>query len=361
MPRKVLTRMLADCAKCKLLRRKVLNHEMAKHAAPRLTLAPPFTFIMCDLAQHFMAKTRHAGRQTMKAPALVICCLLSGALAIYMLEDWSTASILQALERHSSRYGFPSQIHVDAGSQLKKLSSLSYSIVDLSNSVHSRFQCDLIVAPPKSHSSQGRVERRIGLIRGMLDKLGASGLLMSFLNWETLFHRVANDINNLPISRSSATGCTRPEWTIITPNRLLLGRNNKRSLSGPLILDGSPSAVLDRIKSAQETWYRIFMKQAHLFVPRSKWFTSDEVAVGDIVLFFFESQLKSTRWHYALVKEVKGHRLILEYTLSPSDTKKLIERSKRDVVRIACEGELDFNTSAHAQRVLDSSGASRVT
>lgn len=360
MPRKMLTRILADCAKCKLLRKKVLNHEMAKHATPRFTLAPPFTFAMCDLAQHFMAKTRHSGRQTMKAPALVICCLLSGALAVYMLEDWSTASIMQALERHSSRYGFPSQIHVDAGSQLKKLSSLSYSIVDLSNSVHSRFQCDVVVAPPKSHSSQGRIERRIGLLRGMLEKLGASGLLMSFLNWETLFQRIANDVNNLPISRSSATGCTRPEWGIITPNRLLLGRNNKRSLSGPLILDCSPSAVLDRLKSAQETWYRIFLKQAHLFVPRSKWFTSSDVAVGDIVLFFLESQLKATKWHYALVKEVKGHRLTLEYTLPPSDTKKLIERSKRDVVRIACEDELDFNTNAHAQRVTNSSATSRV-
>ena len=359
MPRKILTRILADCAKCKLLRKKVLDHEMAKHATPRFTLAPPFTFIMCDLAQHFMAKTRHSGRQTMKAPALVVCCLLSGAIAIYMLEDWSTASILQALERHGSRYGFPSQIHVDAGSQLKKLSSLSYSIIDLSSSLHSRFQCDLVVAPPKSHSSQGRVERRIGLLRDMLDKLGASGFLMSFLNWETLFHRIANDINNLPISRSAATGCTRPEWTIITPNRLLLGRNNKRSLSGPLILDSSPSAVLDRLKSAQEAWYGLFLKQAHLFVPRSKWFTSDDVAVGDIVLFFLESQLKSTRWHYALVKEVRGHRLILEYTLSPSDTKKLIERSKRDVVRIACEDELDFNTNAHAERVMDSSSTSR--
>jgi hypothetical protein len=352
MPRKVLTKILADCVKCKIMRKKVLDHEMAKHNSVRLTLAPPFSFVMCDLAQHFKAKTRHSGRQTMKAPALVVCCLVTGATAIYMLEDWSTASVLQALERHGSRYGFPSQIHVDSGSQLKKLSSVSYSIIDLTNSVHNKFHCDLVVAPPKSHSSQGRVERRIGLIRDMLEKVGSTGLPMSFLNWETTFFKISNDINNLPLARASSTGGTRPEWMILTPNRLLIGRNNKRSLCGPLIIEGSPSAMLDRMKAVQETWYTIFLKQAHLFVPRPKWFRSDDVNAGDVVLFFVEPELKSARWHYALVKEVKGRRLILEYTNPPSDSKKLIERSKRDVVRVAHEDELDFNTMSHVQRLM---------
>jgi hypothetical protein len=57
-----------------------------------------------------------------------------------------------------------------------------------------------------------------------------------------------------------------------------------------------------------------FLKQAHLFVPRPNWFRSDDVNAGDVVLFFVETELKSARWHYALVKEVKGRRLILEYT-----------------------------------------------
>jgi hypothetical protein len=76
------------------------------------------------------------------------------------------------------------------------------------------------------------------------------------------------------------------------------------------------------------------------------------VNAGDVVLFFVEPELKSARWHYALVKEVKGRRLILEYTNPPSDSKKLIERSKRDVVRVAHEDELDFNTMSHVQRLM---------
>jgi len=352
-PRRVLGKILADCVKCKVIQRKVLEHEMAKHKSLRFTLAPPFTFCMGDLAQDFYTKSRFSGRHTMKAPALVLCCLLSGATAIYMLEDWSTQSVVQALERHSCRYGFPTQLFVDSGSQLKKLASVEVPAVDLSTLLHSKFFCELIVAPPKSHSSQGRVERRIGIIKTTLSKLSESGFLLSFLGWETLFSRIANDLNNLPMARASSTGLSRPEWNVLTPNRLLLGRNNKRSLTGPLVIDSTPSHILDRISTAQEEWYRIFVKQLHLFVPSPKWFTSDQIKDGDIVLFFMDVHFKSanTKWHYGWVIAVADLTLTIEYTVPPSDTKKSIQRSKRDVVRIAHESELDFNTEVHAQRV----------
>ena len=352
-PRRILGKLLGDCVKCKAVRRKVLEHEMAKHKSPRITLAPPFTFCMGDLAQDFLTKSRFSGRQSMKAPALVLCCLLSGATAIYMLEDWSTQSVAQALERHGCRYGFPSQLYVDSGSQLKKLSSTTYSINDLTTSLRSKFCCEIVVAPPKSHSSQGRVERRIGLIKTALSKLAESGFLLSFLGWECLFSRIANDLNNLPISRASSTGTTRPEWSVLTPNRLLLGRNNKRSMVGPLVINATPSLSFERLQEAQEEWYRLFMKQIHLFVPSPKWFHSDYVGVGDVVLFFLDTHMKSTgtTWHYGLVTNVSGLTLTLEYTVPPSNTKKSLMRSKRDVVRIAHEAELDFNTEAHALRV----------
>ncbi len=49
---------------------------------------------------------------------------------------------------------------------------------------------------------------------------------------------------------------------------------------------------------------------------------------------------------------MKGRRLILEYTNPPADSKKLIERSQRNVVRIAPEDELDFNIMSHEQRLM---------
>ena len=122
---------------------------------------------------------------------------------------------------------------------------------------------------------------------------------------------------------------------------------------GPLVINATPSLSFERLQEAQEEWYRLFMKQIHLFVPSPKWFHSDYVGVGDVVLFFLDTHMKSTgtTWHYGLVTNVSGLTLTLEYTVPPSNTKKSLMRSKRDVVRIAHEAELDFNTEAHALRV----------
>jgi hypothetical protein len=57
-------------------------------------------------------------------------------------------------------------------------------------------------------------------------------------------------------------------------------------------------------------------------------------------------------WHYGVVVAIDGLRLTIEYTLPPSVTRKLIERSKRDVVRIAGEDELDFNTESHFKKLV---------
>ena len=62
---------------------------------------------------------------------------------------------------------------------------------------------------------------------------------------------------------------------------------------------------------------------------------------------------RSMVWHYAKVVKIKGLRLTLEYTSQGSNAKKLIERSKRQVVRIAHENELNFNTKAHYEKMLD--------
>jgi hypothetical protein len=56
----------------------------------------------------------------------------------------------------------------------------------------------------------------------------------------------------------------------------------------------------------------------------------------------------------ARVIEVKGLRLTLEYCVGASTSFKKIERSKRSVVRIASEEELDFNTKQHNLRVVQS-------
>ena len=358
--RKVLNKMLEGCIKCRIVQKKVLQHEMGLHNSIRFKIAHAFAHCMIDLAQNFMCKFRSAGRATMKAPALVLTCLVTGACGINMCEDWSTSSVAHAIVRHGCRYGFPTTLYIDSGSQLLKLSEASVTIRNLNNQLQREISCSVVVAPPKSHSHQGRVERKIGLIKDLLERIMETKFLLSFLGWETVLARVANHLNNLPICRASGRSVNMPDFDVITANRLICGRNNTRALAGPMILNAAPSSLMERVNEVEECFFNNLLKFTHLLIPRSKWFQSDDLFVNDIVLFFIDEmhiKKRSMTWHYARVRSIDGQRVIVEYSTS-SNTKKTLERSKRDLVRIASEDELCFNTCEHHDKVLKSLGMS---
>ena len=66
---------------------------------------------------------------------------------------------------------------------------------------------------------------------------------LSVLQWECLVAQVANGINNLPLGLGNKVECLE-DLDIITPNRLLLGRNNNRCPSGPLTAQDSFKRIL---------------------------------------------------------------------------------------------------------------------
>ena len=55
---------------------------------------------------------------------------------------------------------------------------------------------------------------------------------MTALQWETLFSKVVNTLDNLPIANGNATATGNLGSEIITANRIKLGRTNFRSLGG---------------------------------------------------------------------------------------------------------------------------------
>ena len=57
---------------------------------------------------------------------------------------------------------------------------------------------------------------------------------MTALQWETLFSKIVNTLDNLPIAKGNATASATGNLgsEIITANRIKLGRNNFRSLGG---------------------------------------------------------------------------------------------------------------------------------
>ena len=187
---------------------------------------------MADIAYGFKGKPFRGARKELKVYAIVIICLLSGACNILSMEGCETQNVVAGIERHAARYGVPGYIYIDNGTQLKALKHSSMSLRD-----HAQLQDSLgiqvILSTVKVHSERGRVERKIRSLRESLEKMGINtDHPQTVLQWETLFAKIANTVDNLPMAKGNTSNSSNLGHEIITPSRLKLGRNNYRSLEG---------------------------------------------------------------------------------------------------------------------------------
>ena len=352
--RKLITMIRADCTKCRILLKRTLELHMQAQNPARTCISPVFFNIQIDLAMGFKAKPFIGSRKSLKAHAVVIVCLLSSATSIHVIEDLTTASVVQALERHSSRYGVPFGVYCDPGSNLVKLSDCHFSIVDVNNNLYHDMGFKVKVCAPKAHYEVGRVEAKVKLLKDMLSKLSDTNeKILTMIGWETLFQKIANSLDNLPMCKIS--GGYDFEWSIITPNRLKLGRNNFRSLETSMYLSNCPQSIMERNKLIQEEWYKIFVSRIHHLLPRPKWFKTDSIKVDDIVLFIFEDGLtkKLTIWKIGKVVNVQKSKIQVQYSISSSTKPKVIIRNPREICKIYSADELGLNTVDHYKRIVD--------
>jgi hypothetical protein len=262
-----------------------------------------------------------------------------------VLDGLTTETVVQALERHASRYGMPGHIFVDSGTQLEKLKDTSFDLREVNGTRFREMTFKLTVSAPKAHEQMGRVERKIRVLRDMLEKLSSTTeCCNTLIGWETLFARIASQVDDLPIARGSATAATDLGWEIISPNRLKLGRNNYRNLDGEIVLDNSPQTQLDRNRQIFTGWYELFMDRIHLLVPHARKVEGKQIQLGDVVLFIFQDSpmMKYNVWKLGIVAELISARTVLvRYSLAGT-TQKFIRRSFRHlcIIQPADEWEL---------------------
>ena len=107
------------------------------------------------------------------------------------------------------------------------------SLRDVHAQVQDSLGIKVVVSTAKAHSERGRVECKIRSLRESLEKMGGNtNHTQTVLQWETLFSKIANTVDNLPMAKGNTSIATNLGYEIITPNRLKLGRNNYRSLEG---------------------------------------------------------------------------------------------------------------------------------
>ena len=340
----------SSCERCRFINKKTIDIQMGPLSQDNLVIAPAFYISQADLAGPFTSYSQHHRRTTVKIWLIIFCCATTTAVNIKVMEDYSTTSFLQSFTRFSCQVGYPWKLLIDEGGQLVKgCETMKLNFTDIAHQLHKDFNINFETCPVGGHNHHGRVERKIREVRSSLEKTLNKDRL-SIIQWETIAAVIANSINNMPI----AVGSNKSNFEmadLITPNRLLLGRNNERSPSATLTVENDFDKMIRANQKLYNAWFDCWLV-SHVpnLVEQPKWFKSDvDVKVGDIVLFTKQDSVISSNYQYGKISQVfpdrdgKIRKVGVEYQNASENTKRLTKRSVRSLVMIHSINELDIS------------------
>ena len=96
----------------------------------------------------------------------------------------------------------------------------------------------------------GKVERKIRHVR--------ESKQLSIIQWETLGNQIANSINNMPIALGNIVH-NLGNLDILTPNRLILGRNNDRCPVGAVTVTSDVKKIINTNVNVFEVWFKCWL------------------------------------------------------------------------------------------------------
>ena len=186
------------------------------------------------------------------------------------------------------------------------------------------------------------------------------GLKLDMLKLETAFFWVCNELNSLPMCLGNRY-VDLDQLDLITPARLLHGRNNQRAV-GKMAEGPRPTRLARQVAEIESAWWRIWADQRVAdFVPKpAKWREGDpRIQEGDIVVFVKEkSELGGLTWRLGRVRETERgrdgviRRVTIEYKLDNETVFRTTRRSVRDVAILYQEDDLDLpGKLSEAQRL----------
>ena len=342
------------CARCRFLYKQEIKVAMGPKHESNLCLAPAFYNTQVDIVGPFDSFSNVNKRAKVKIWLVIFCCSTTGAVDCKVMEDYSTDSFVLAFIRFACRYGYPNSLYPDSGSQLLKGCNdmvLSFSTIQYKLEVE--FGVQFFTCPVGSHYVHGKVERKIREVRKSIEKHLCNQRL-SLVQWETLGQQIANTINNLPIGLANKTECLE-NLDLLTPNRLLLGRNNNRCPTAPLILSGDVKKIVQSNEEIFRVWFKSWLvSYVPTLVPTPKWFeTGRNIAIGDIVLFTKSEKEFENLYQYGMVKKLHPSRdglvrtVDVAYQNHNENVKRVTTRGVRELVVIHPVEELGLSKELH--------------
>lgn len=341
------------CLFCIRYKQKMIQVEMGPVHENRLRVAPAFNVIQLDLFGPIDGKCGPNHRTNMKLWGVVIKCPTTLAVAAYCMPKYDTDSFLQSFSRHTNRYGLPVEVFIDAGPNLiSAFADTDFEWTDITQELNAG-QVEKIkfhICPVQSHNYNGVVERSIRSIRELLSSV-FKGIKFDPLSFETALGYITNELNSLPLCLGSRY-TNLETLDLITPSRLLLGRNNKRAPIGRVKRD-NPGPILQQMAVLEEAWWESWKRlKINDYVPRAnKWHKSVDVVVrGDIVVFPREpsNTITTSTWRIGRVKEVETSKdgidrvVVIEYRNFKEKVLRTTRRAARQVAVIVREVDVDF-------------------
>ena len=357
------------CNHCRRYKSRMLKVEMGKLHESRTTIAPPFYYCQIDLFGPYDAKCEHMRhRSKVKVWGAVMKCPATLAIAAYCMTGYSAEKFLDAYSRFTYDHGHPGKVFIDAGSQLiSAFTHSDWTQADLLNGIEVKHgtKVEFEVCPVGGHNYNGCVERGIGSIKKIFREIFDHRDL-EIMQYETAFKYICNKLNCLPIcvgSRSEDLGFT----DLITPARLLHGRNNRKAPVGLVEFD-SPSKMLEKMEEVERAWWKIWRDEKIIdYIPKTnKWLDSDApIEVGDVVIFIphdgDDKITKNVAWKYGRILKVypdsKGlvRRCTIEYKNAGESVTRTTERATRGLAVLHREDDLDMlqqlNEAAKAAQI----------
>ena len=128
---------------------------------------------------------------------------------------------------------------------------------------------------------------------------------LSVIQWETLMQQISNSINNLPIGVKNKVEKLE-NLDIITPNRLILGRNNNCCPNVPLEISCDYKRSIETNTNIFKTLFKAWLiSYVPTLVERTKWHINDpKVNIGDVILFIKSEQECDLQYRYGIVGSV---------------------------------------------------------
>jgi hypothetical protein len=337
--RELVKKYRKNCARCRILAKKAVEVAMGPVHPDNLNVAPAFYVSQVDIFGPVSTYSNSNKRATVKLWFVVFCCCSTTAIVVKAMEDYSADAFILSFMRFACRVGYPKKLMPDAGSQLLKgCKEMQLEFYDLKHRLHKEFGVEFETSPIGAHYVHGRVERKIRHVQESFLKASDKQRL-SVLQWETLADQVANSINNQPIAVGNIVEEVE-NLDILTPNRLLLGRNNERSPTGDLKTTSDASKIIKANGDIFRLWFESWLiSYVPTLIRQPKWFKSDQdTKVGDVILFLKSDKSFERQYQYGLVKNVvigrdgKVREIEVEYQNHNEAVKRRTIRGVRDIV-----------------------------